>query len=38
MESVEERIALPGVEVALNRPRDSEALLTEEAFEKEEFL
>jgi len=37
-ESVEERIALPVGEVALTRPRDSEALLTDEGFEKEEFL
>jgi predicted nicotinamide N-methyase len=35
---VEERIALPVGEIALNRPRDAEALLTEEGFEKEEFL
>jgi predicted nicotinamide N-methyase len=37
-DSVEERIALSVGEVALTRPRDSEALLTEEGFEKEEFL
>jgi len=37
-DSVEERIALPVGEVALTRPRDSEALLTEEGFEKEELL
>jgi predicted nicotinamide N-methyase len=37
-ESVEERIALPLGEVTLARPRDSEALLTEEAFDQEEFL
>ena len=37
-ELVEERIALPIGEVALSRPRDAEALLTEEGFEKEEFL
>jgi predicted nicotinamide N-methyase len=37
-DSVEERIALPVGEVALARPRDAEALLTEEGFEKEEFL
>lgn len=36
--SIEERIALPVGEVALTRPRDSEALLTEEGFEREEFL
>jgi predicted nicotinamide N-methyase len=35
---VEERIALPIGEVALARPRDAEALLTEEGFEQEEFL
>jgi predicted nicotinamide N-methyase len=38
IDSVEERIALPVGEVALTRPRDAEALLTEEGFEKEEFL
>jgi predicted nicotinamide N-methyase len=38
IDSVEERIALPVGEVALTRPRDSEALLSEEGFEKEEFL
>ena len=38
MEIVEERIALPGGEIALTRPRDAEALLTEEGFEREEFL
>jgi predicted nicotinamide N-methyase len=38
IDSVEERIALPVGEVALARPRDAEALLTEEGFEKEEFL
>jgi len=38
IDSVEERIALPVGEVALTRPRDSEALLTEVGFEKEEFL
>jgi len=37
-EVVEERIALPIGEVALARPRDAEQLLTEEGFEKEEFL
>ena len=35
---VEERVALPGGEVELARPRDPEALLSEEAFEHEEFL
>ena len=38
IDSVEERIALPVGEVALTRPRDAEALLTEEGFEREEFL
>jgi predicted nicotinamide N-methyase len=38
MDMVEERIALPGGEIALTRPRDAEALLTEEGFEHEEFL
>jgi predicted nicotinamide N-methyase len=38
MDMVEERIALPGGEIALTRPRDAEALLTEEGFEREEFL
>ena len=37
-DAVEERIALPGGELELARPRDAEALLTEEAFEREEFL
>ena len=37
-DAVEERIALPVGEVALARPRDAEALLDEEHFEKEEFL
>jgi predicted nicotinamide N-methyase len=35
---IEERIALAVGEIALARPRDAEALLTEEAFEQEEFL
>ena len=35
---VEERVALPGGEIELTRPRDPEALLSEEAFEHEEFL
>jgi predicted nicotinamide N-methyase len=35
---VEHVIALPGREVALLAPRDGEALLSEEAFEQEEFL
>jgi predicted nicotinamide N-methyase len=38
IDPIEERIALPIGEIALNRPRDAEALLTEEGFEKEEFL
>jgi predicted nicotinamide N-methyase len=37
-DAIEERIALPVGEVALTRPRDAEALLTEEGFEREEFL
>jgi predicted nicotinamide N-methyase len=35
---VAERIPLPGGEIELARPRDAEALLSEEAFEREEFL
>ena len=35
---VEHVIALPGREVALLAPRDGEALLSEEAFEEEEYL
>jgi predicted nicotinamide N-methyase len=38
IDAVEERIPLPGGEVELSRPRDAEALLSEEAFEREEFL
>jgi predicted nicotinamide N-methyase len=38
IDSIEERIALPVGEVALTRPRDAEALLSEEGFEQEEFL
>lgn len=38
MDTIEERVALPGGEVDLIRPRDAEALLTEEAFADEEFL
>ena len=34
----EERIELPGGEVVIERPRDFEDLLTEEAFEREELL
>jgi predicted nicotinamide N-methyase len=37
-DTVEELIPLPVGEVALNRPRDAEELLTEEGFEHEEFL
>ena len=33
-----ERIPLPGGEVELTRPRDAEALLSDESFEREEFL
>jgi predicted nicotinamide N-methyase len=35
---IAERIALPGGEVELMRPADAEALMSEEAFEHEEFL
>jgi predicted nicotinamide N-methyase len=35
---IAERIALPGGDVELLRPPDAEALITEEAFENEEFL
>ena len=35
---VEEVVALDGRDLCLLRPRDSEALLDEEAFEREEFL
>jgi predicted nicotinamide N-methyase len=35
---VAERIPLPGGEIELGRPRDAEALLSEESFEHEEFL
>jgi predicted nicotinamide N-methyase len=38
IDAVSERIALPGGEVELARPRDAESLLSEEAFEREEFL
>ena len=37
-ELIEERIHLPGRELALLRPPDPEALISEEAFEREEFL
>ena len=35
---IAERVALPGGEVEVVRPPDAEALITEEAFEREEFL
>jgi predicted nicotinamide N-methyase len=35
---IAERIALPGAEVELMRPPDAEALISEEAFDHEEFL
>jgi predicted nicotinamide N-methyase len=35
---IAERVALPGGEVEVVRPPDPEALITEEAFEHEEFL
>jgi predicted nicotinamide N-methyase len=38
IDSVEELVPLPVGEVALTRPRDAEALLSEEQFEHEEFL
>ena len=38
LDLVEEGIALSGRELSLLRPRDSEALLDDEAFEHEEFL
>jgi predicted nicotinamide N-methyase len=38
MDAVEERIPLPGGEVELARPRDAEALLSEDSFDHEEFL
>jgi predicted nicotinamide N-methyase len=38
IDSVEELIPLPVGEVALTRPRDADALLSEEQFEHEEFL
>jgi predicted nicotinamide N-methyase len=37
-DAISERIPLPGGEVELARPRDAEALLSEESFEREEFL
>jgi predicted nicotinamide N-methyase len=38
IDSVEERIALPLGEIALTRPRDSDALITQERYEQDEFL
>jgi predicted nicotinamide N-methyase len=38
IDTVEELIPLPVGEIALSRPRDAEALLSEEQFEHEEFL
>ncbi len=38
IESVEETVALPELTLSILRPRDSEALLDEQAFEHEEFL
>jgi predicted nicotinamide N-methyase len=38
IDTVEELIPLPVGEVALTRPRDADALLSEEQFEQEEFL
>ena len=38
IDAVSECVALPGGEVELTRPRDAEALLREESFEREEFL
>jgi predicted nicotinamide N-methyase len=38
MDLVEEAVAIAGREVTVQRPRDSEALLDEEAFERDEFL
>jgi predicted nicotinamide N-methyase len=35
---VSERIPLPGGEVEVTRPRDAEALLSEDSFDREEFL
>jgi predicted nicotinamide N-methyase len=35
---IEERVPLPGGEVEVVRPPDADALITEEAFEREEFL
>jgi predicted nicotinamide N-methyase len=38
LDLVEEVVALPGREVRLLRPRDAEALLSDDAFDQEEFL
>jgi predicted nicotinamide N-methyase len=38
IDSVEELVPLPVGEVTVTRPRDAEALLSEEQFEQEEFL
>ena len=38
IDAVSERIPLPGGEVEVARPREAEALLSEESFEREEFL
>ena len=38
VDSVTERIPLPGGEVELLRPRDAEALIDEETFDEDEFL
>jgi len=37
-QATEERIELPGGEIVIERPRDFEDLLTDEAFEREELL
>ena len=38
IDSIAEHVPLPGGEVEIERPRDPEALLSEESFEHEEFL
>jgi predicted nicotinamide N-methyase len=38
IDAISERIPLPGGEVELARPRDAEALLSDESFDHEEFL
>jgi predicted nicotinamide N-methyase len=38
IDAVSERVPLPGGEIELTRPRDAEALLSEESFERDEFL